>query len=1002
MLYALFFLSGAAGLIYESIWTRYLALLVGHSAYAQILVLTIFLGGMAVGSFVVGRYSERLRNPLILYAVVEAAVGLLGLLFHPAFRAVSAAAYDSIFPALVSSPGAQSAVKWLLAASLILPQSILLGATFPLISAGILRRWGSRPGSTLSWLYASNSLGAAVGVLLAGFYLVSRFDFPGTLAFAAGLNFAVAAITFALVKGRARSFAPREVPASERNTSAESAGAWGVNPRRQRTLLLGAAFGTAVASFAYEIAWIRMLSLVLGSATHSFELMLSAFILGLALGALSVSRVADRWRDPLRALGFVQCAMGALAVATLPLYMASFHWISDLIGVFPKTSSGYVGFTIARYVICLAVMLPATFCAGTTLPLITRILYRNGKESAIGEVYAANTAGSIVGVQLAGLLLLPILGLKLLLVSGAALDVAIGLILLYVALPRGASSRTPTLAKLAIASVLLLLAASRVRFDRQLLSSGVYRFGGLPARGEFNITFYKDGRTSTVTVKREPDGNQILSTNGKPDASVPGDWLAPHAARKRGPLRDDVSTQVLLPLIAMAHAPRATSAAVIGQGSGMTSHMLLGSPTLRQLATIEIEPEMIRASAQFMPVNHRVFGDPRARFVVDDARSYFAGAGHRFDLIVSEPSNPWVSGVAGLFTTEFYARIKRYLAPGGVFAQWMHLYEMNDSLVLTMLAAVQRNFSAYDIYLTDDTDIVVIATNAASVPAPEWGVAEWRMLTEDLDGVTSLTPASLAALHLADSRVLSPLVASVQPNSDFAPALDLGAEKSRYLLTHATGFEKLNTSSFDIIAALSGRGMPLAEDAEVLANVPSLLLRSRSARLRLHPGDSSDADSAYAAVRQRRRSFDTLINVRTPPPDWHRWVTLLFPVDRDVHGGSPGSLDMTFYRPIDGFLDRVGAPPGVRQSVQFLKAADGWDFEAVQRIGDELIRKAKDGEVWIPVDYLRDATVTAHLKNGDVAGARAAFAALLPMVSRGAVAGLRTSLLRAHITDTKG
>src|SRR5256885_8762056 len=205
-LYALFFLSGAAGLIYESIWTRYLALLVGHSAYAQILVLTIFLGGMAVGSFVVGRYTERLRNPLIWYAVVEAGVGVLGLLFHPTFRAVSAAAYDSLFPALVGSPGAQSAFKWLLAASLILPQSILLGATFPLISAGILRRWKSRPGSVLSWLYASNSLGAAVGVLLAGFYLVSRFDFPGTLVFAAALNFVAAAVTLVLVGGWKESF----------------------------------------------------------------------------------------------------------------------------------------------------------------------------------------------------------------------------------------------------------------------------------------------------------------------------------------------------------------------------------------------------------------------------------------------------------------------------------------------------------------------------------------------------------------------------------------------------------------------------------------------------------------------------------------------------------------------------------------------------------------------------------------------------------------------------
>src|SRR5438046_5543010 len=221
-LYALFFLSGAAGLIYESIWTRNLALLVGHSAYAQSLVLTIFLGGMAVGSFLIGRYSQRLRSPLIWYAVVEAAVGLLGLLFHPTFRAVSATAYDSLFPALIASPGAQSAVKWLLAALLILSQSILLGATFPLISAGILRRWKSSPGRVLSWLYASNSFGAAVGVLLAGFYLVSRFDFPGTLAFAAALNFAAAAVTLVVARRRKESLAATTVATSERVESAES------------------------------------------------------------------------------------------------------------------------------------------------------------------------------------------------------------------------------------------------------------------------------------------------------------------------------------------------------------------------------------------------------------------------------------------------------------------------------------------------------------------------------------------------------------------------------------------------------------------------------------------------------------------------------------------------------------------------------------------------------------------------------------------------------------
>jgi predicted membrane-bound spermidine synthase len=765
-----------------------------------------------------------------------------------------------------------------------------------------------------------------------------------------------------------------------------------------RWLLIGAAFGTAVASFAYEIAWIRMLSLVLGSATHSFELMLSAFILGLGAGALWVSQRIDRWRDPLRALGLIQCVMGALAVATLPLYLASFSWISKLIVLFHKTSAGYAGFTVARYGICLAIMLPATFCAGMTLPLITRILYRNGaNESAIGDVYATNTAGSIVGVQLAGLVLLPVIGLKMLVVAGGALDVAVGLMLLYVALPRSEASRTRVLATLLAASIVFFLAASSLRFDRSLLSSGVYRFGGIPERGDFTTTFYRDGRTATVTVRLSREGSLILSSNGKPDASVDSAWLAPDAAHTKRRLVDDVSTQVLLPLIAIAHAPHAKSAAVIGQGSGMTSHYLLGSPTLRQLATIEIEPEMIQASKAFRTVNHRVFSDARSRFVVDDARSYFAGAGHRFDLIVSEPSNPWVSGVAGLFTTEFYARIKNYLAPGGVFAQWMHLYEMNDPLVLTMLAAVQENFPAYVVYLSDDSDIVIIATTAAWVPDPDWRVTEWPMMAQDLGNVSGLTRQSLDALELADAKALSPLVATVRANSDFAPVLDLSAEKARYLRGEATGFEQLDSSSFDIVDALSDHPMSLATDTAVLADVPRLHIRAWSARLRLFPNDTSSADSAYVPIMKRRRAFDTAISGRVAPPDWHRWVSLVFAVDRDVHGGSPGSVDEALYRRVNDFLSRANAPLGVRQSVEFLTAADAWDFAVVQRVGDDLISKTRSGETWLPPDYLRDATVVAHLKNADPRGAKAAFDAMLPLVSRDTVAQLRTSLLRAHI-----
>jgi hypothetical protein len=191
--------------------------------------------------------------------------------------------------------------------------------------------------------------------------------------------------------------------------------------------------------------------------------------------------------------------------------------------------------------------------------------------------------------------------------------------------------------------------------------------------------------------------------------------------------------------------------------------------------------------------------------------------------------------------------------------------------------------------------------------------------------------------------------------------------------------------------------MPLATDEEVLANVPRLKMRAWSARLRLFPGDTSSADSAYRPIALRRRSFDAMTSGRASPPDWHRWIPLLFEIDRDVHDGSPGSADTAFFRRIDEFVKRTNAPEGARQSVEFLKAADAWDFAAVQRVGDELIGKTRKGERWFSPDYLRDATVVAHLKNGDPIGARRAFDAMRPLVKRDPVADLRTRLLRAYI-----
>src|SRR5207244_2380176 len=266
-------------------------------------------------------------------------------------------------------------------------------------------------------------------------------------------------------------------------------------------LLLAVAFGTAVASFFYEIGWIRMLSLVLGSATRSFEVMLSAFILGLALGALWVRTRVDRFRAPLEALGALQWAMGGLALATLPIYLLSFDWMSNAISSFPQDGGGYRLFTLVRYGISLAVMLPATFCAGTTLPLITRSLMAAGPgERAIGTVYGVNTLGSILGAALAGLLLLPLLGLRGLLIAGALLAAGLGIALLHRAGRR--SPRARRLSRLATGSMAALVAVVLMflPLDPLLLTSGVYRSGLLANPEGVRILSYRDGRTASVRL----------------------------------------------------------------------------------------------------------------------------------------------------------------------------------------------------------------------------------------------------------------------------------------------------------------------------------------------------------------------------------------------------------------------------------------------------------------------------------------------------------------------
>lgn len=839
LFYLLFAISGFAGLIYESIWSHYLKLFLGHAAYAQTLVLAIFMGGMALGAWICSRYGRRWRNLLLGYALVEASIGLIAMLFHPLFDTTVTWAYVRLLPAL-ADPTSAAVAKWLLASLLILPQSVLLGMTFPLMTAGLIRQFPAHPGQNIASLYFCNSLGAAIGVLVSGFYLIDGFGLPGTIRIAGLLNFILALCvaywarhwvteTPTVVAAVPTTRDPHPHPDQrvgwgDEGTPTQYAIAlegWGSYLTPTYGLLLWIAALTGAASFIYEIVWIRMLSLVLGSSTHAFELMLSVFILGLALGGLWIRRYIERLKQVLIALAVVQLCMGLLALLTLPVYNLSFDAMQWLAVHLAKTDAGYAWFNLGSHAISSVVMLPATFCAGMTLPLITYALLKAGfGERSIGAVYASNTVGAICGVMFATHVGMPGFGIKGLLLVGAALDLGLGLILLWYCLakelPRSAARSTIFPAWINRTSLLrygsvglvfgsLGLALLVMELDLYKMSSGIYRYGSFVSRDEIEILYHKDGKVASVDLQRSKDGAVNIRTNGKVDANV---QMTPGAQ-----ISDDEPTMVLAAAIPMAIKPDARRAAVIGIGSGLSSQTLLSNPNLELVDTIEIEPAMVEAANGFRPRVERVYSDPRSHIHIDDAKTFFSSHNKQYDIIISEPSNPWVSGIASLFTEEFYRFLPHYLSPDGILVQWVQLYEINIELLATIFKALRLHFKHYAIYAATDYDILIIASNRDDLSLQQQ-LFELAGPRRELNKIYVSQAVDLELRLIATRTIIDPLFLSypVPANSDYAPILDLGAARARFLAQNVNGLVSTTFAALPVMRFLSQRE-PLARGA---------------------------------------------------------------------------------------------------------------------------------------------------------------------------------------------
>jgi predicted membrane-bound spermidine synthase len=761
IIYLLFAFSGISGLIYEGTWARYLKLFLGHSSYGQILTLCIYMGGLALGSFLAGRVVVRIKKPLLAYATVEVLICFGGMFYHPLYVFATNLFYDSEWSRTLGTGGAE-AVKICIATFSTLPVAVLLGMTFPFIAAGLSRRDGDGGKTSLPLLYFTNSLGACFGILLASYILIPTLGNANTLRIAGCINFMLFVFFWRIAKRDDSTLL------KERQVHFPSS-VDGTMPLNAKWWLLFSAL-TGLSSFIYEIVWIRLLSLLMGSSSHSFDQMLSAFILGLALGGLACKKLLAKNFEPLKLLALAQLSMAFFAVCTLYFHVPFWIAMNEANQIFNQTSSGYVFWSIFKYALAVLWMVPTSFFAGMTLPILTYwLIKKTNSESFIGSVYGWNTIGAILGSVATGLLLLPVFQLKGALLTGVFIDLILGLVVLFWFFP----AYRKNFAFIAVC-ILVFLPSLFMDFNPDRITSGIFRF--YRALPENEKVYVRNGKTATISL-HEAEKSFYIKTNGKADASL--------AKNRDESIGGDELTQSATAFMPMAMRNTPYKAAMIGLGSGMGSHYLLADPLLERLDCVEIEEEMINlAKKGFYPHNHRSFDDPRMFLHIGDARTFFHTQNLSYDLIVSVPSNPWVSGVSSLFSVEFYRHIKRYLNPGGQLVQWLQLYEFSNELLLHIIKALDNSFKYVNVYRApEELDVIMVASDE---PVFQKYIDRFRTdsaLVEEFKTIHLPWYFFGEQNFLFNASSIRPVLKMVDANSEYIPLVDNKAERARFINT---------------------------------------------------------------------------------------------------------------------------------------------------------------------------------------------------------------------------
>jgi spermidine synthase len=761
-MYLLFFLSGATGLVYQVVWLRQLVLVFGSTLEATSAVLGVFMAGLAGGAWAGGRWMDRrpAASPLRVYGVLELGISAAALSAALLLPHVSV-------PSGLGEPS-RSLARLAAIASLLLPPTLLMGATLPVLS----RRAVHDPrlvGGAVGRLYAVNTFGAVAGTFLAAFVALPQVGLRATMGLTIGLN----ALLGAAALGWARRDRAPERTMLPRAPGPTSAGV----PALPLLLFAASGFGAMI----LEVAWTRALGLVFGSSVYAFALMLLAFLVGLASGGAAVSAWLRR-RPETDGGALLGMLLGAAAVASfatawglqsLPGIVASYLTRSD------QTPTGWFALQLA---LALLVMFPATFSLGGLFPAVLHRCAQDGEgvSGRVGRIYASNTTGTILGALAAGFLLIPAFGVWEVLLGVCVLQAVLALAAALGTTQRR-SAASAAAAGLAL-SVLAGLTLARPGWDPLLMNSGVYyniaSGPGAPTwtehlaklRETSRIVFVEEGRTASVMVADHlPSRGRYLAVNGKVDASSSA----------------DLETQLLMGHLPMLLRPAAKDVLVVGLASGISVGAVAAHPA-SSIRVVEVERAMVRAANEFAAWNGGVLEDPRVEVLVDDARHFLRWDRATYDVIVAQPSNPWMTVAANLFTREFFEIGKARLRPGGVFCQWIQLYNLRPDDVASVIAAFRESFPSVTLFSTmEGVDLILLGSDTPmrlDIQGVDAAMRELRVRLS-LARVGIRRPKDLLPLFRVGDREIAALLTGAEPNSDDNGRVEFGAPKAMRLDT---------------------------------------------------------------------------------------------------------------------------------------------------------------------------------------------------------------------------